>query len=93
MANIGLLSAVAEKDDVIYSDALNHASIIDGCRLSRAQVEIFPHRDTDALEALLKNSRQFRRRFIVTDGVFSMDGDLLHFPAWQSLPGLTPPSS
>lgn len=85
MANIGLLSAVAEKNDVIYSDALNHASIIDGCRLSRAQVEIFPHRDTDALEALLKNSRQFRRRFIVTDGVFSMDGDVAPLPRLAEL--------
>jgi 8-amino-7-oxononanoate synthase len=85
MANIGLLSAVAEKNDVIFSDALNHASIIDGCRLSRAQVEIFPHRDTDALEALLKKSRQFRRRFIVTDGVFSMDGDLAPLPRLAEL--------
>jgi glycine C-acetyltransferase/8-amino-7-oxononanoate synthase len=87
MANIGLLSAVAEKGDVLYSDELNHASIIDGCRLSRAQVEIFPHRDTDALETLLKNGRQFRRRFIITDGVFSMDGDLAPLPRLAELAG------
>jgi 8-amino-7-oxononanoate synthase len=87
MANIGLLTAVAEKGDVIFSDALNHASIIDGCRLSRAQVEIFPHRDTDALEARLKKSRQFRRRFIITDGVFSMDGDLAPLPRLVELAG------
>jgi len=85
MANMGLLTAVAEKDDVIYSDALNHASIIDGCRLSRAQVEIFPHRDTDALETLLKKRKQFRRRFIITDGVFSMDGDLAPLPRLTEL--------
>ena len=85
MANMGLLTAVAEKDDVIYSDALNHASIIDGCRLSRAQVEIFPHRDTDALETLLKKRKQFRRRFIKTDGVFSMDGDLAPLPRLTEL--------
>jgi 8-amino-7-oxononanoate synthase len=85
MANMGLLTAVAEKGDVIYSDALNHASIIDGCRLSRAQVEIFPHRDTDALETLLKKGKQFRRRFIITDGVFSMDGDLAPLPRLTEL--------
>ena len=85
MANIGLLTAVAEKGDVIYSDELNHASIIDGCRLSRAQVEIFPHRDTGALEALLKSGNHFRRRVIVTDGVFSMDGDLAPLPRLAEL--------
>ena len=80
MANIGLLSAVADKGDVIYSDELNHASIIDGCRLSRAQIEIFPHKNTDYLESLLKKGVPFRRRIIVTDGVFSMDGDLAPLP-------------
>jgi 8-amino-7-oxononanoate synthase len=85
MANIGLLSAVAEKGDVIYSDALNHASIVDGCRLSRAQVEIFPHGDTAALETFLQNGKKFRRRFIITDGVFSMDGDLAPLPRMAEL--------
>jgi glycine C-acetyltransferase/8-amino-7-oxononanoate synthase len=80
MANIGLLSAVGEAEDVIYSDELNHASIIDGCRMSRARVEIFPHKDTDRLAALLKQGHQFRRRIIVTDGVFSMDGDIAPLP-------------
>ena len=80
MANIGLLSAVGEAGDVIYSDELNHASIIDGCRMSRADVEIFPHKDTERLVSLLKQGHQFRRRIIVTDGVFSMDGDLAPLP-------------
>jgi glycine C-acetyltransferase/8-amino-7-oxononanoate synthase len=80
MANIGLLSVVGEASDVIYSDELNHASIIDGCRMSRARIEIFPHRDTERLAALLKQGQQFRRRIIVTDGVFSMDGDLAPLP-------------
>jgi len=80
MANIGLLSAVGEAGDVIYSDELNHASIIDGCRMSSAHVEIFPHKDTARLASLLKQGHQFRRRIIVTDGVFSMDGDLAPLP-------------
>ena len=80
MANIGLLSVVGEAGDVIYSDELNHASIIDGCRMSRAHVEVYPHRDTERLAALLKQGQQFRRRIIVTDGVFSMDGDLAPLP-------------
>jgi 8-amino-7-oxononanoate synthase len=80
MANIGLISAVGEAGDVIYSDEMNHASIIDGCRMSRAHVEIFPHKDTERLAELLKQGQQFRRRIIVTDGVFSMDGDLAPLP-------------
>jgi len=80
MANIGLLSVVGEAGDVIYSDELNHASIIDGCRMSRAHVEVYPHKDTERLAALLKQGLQFRRRIIVTDGVFSMDGDLAPLP-------------
>jgi 8-amino-7-oxononanoate synthase len=80
MANLGLLQALGGPQDVIFSDALNHASIIDGCRLSRGRTEIYPHRDTDALERLLKKSSGCRRRILVTDGVFSMDGDLAPLP-------------
>lgn len=75
-ANIGILAALTGTEDVIFSDALNHASIVDGCRLSRATVRVFPHADVGALEAALAESRSARRRIIVTDAVFSMDGDL-----------------
>jgi len=80
MANIGLLSALAEKDDIIFSDELNHASIIDGCRLSRARVSVYPHVDIAALETQLRQSGRYRRRIIVTDGLFSMDGDIAPLP-------------
>jgi len=80
MANIGLLSALAEKDDIIFSDELNHASIIDGCRLSRAKVSVYPHLDTGTLEAQLRQSGRYRRRIIVTDALFSMDGDIAPLP-------------
>lgn len=76
-ANIGLLTSLAGKDDVIFSDALNHASIIDGIRLSGAGKVIYPHRDMLALEAALKENRDARgRKLIVTETVFSMDGDI-----------------
>lgn len=80
MANLGAITALAGKDDLILSDELNHASIIDGCRLSRAKIKIFPHKDTRALEKLLQQAQGYRRRLIVTDGVFSMDGDLAPLP-------------
>ncbi len=85
MANAGLLSALTTKEDIIYSDALNHASIIDGCRLSRAKVEIYPHKDIKTLESLLQNGSTCRNRIIVTDGVFSMDGDIAPLPDLLSL--------
>ena len=75
-ANVGVVSALAGPEDVIYSDALNHASLIDGCRLSRATVRIYPHRDVDALAALFAaDAGRFRRRLILSDTMFSMDGD------------------
>jgi len=73
-ANIATIAALTGPGDEVFSDALNHASLIDGCRLSRARITVFPHRDMDALERALHSSRA-RRRLIVTDSVFSMDGD------------------
>ncbi len=76
-ANFGTIAALVGKDDAVYSDRLNHASLIDGARLSRAAIRVFPHNDVGELEAMLIHDRgRFRRGLIVTDGVFSMDGDL-----------------
>lgn len=75
--NIGVLSALISKDDVVFSDELNHASIIDGIKCSNATKFIYNHNDTNHLELLVKeNKDNFKRRFIVTDTVFSMDGDI-----------------
>ncbi|WP_240904073.1 8-amino-7-oxononanoate synthase [Bacillus sp. N1-1] len=76
LANIGVLSSIAGEGDVVLSDALNHASIIDGCRLSKAKIKVYNHADMSDLEKLLERSQSYRRRFIVTDGVFSMDGNI-----------------
>ncbi len=74
-ANLGVLTALAEEPDAIFSDAMNHASIIDGCRLSRATTHVYPHRDADALDEMLRRHRaSARRAFVVTDALFSMDG-------------------
>ncbi|KRE69546.1 glycine C-acetyltransferase [Paenibacillus sp. Soil750] len=68
-------------DDVVISDELNHASIIDGIRLTKAQRRIYAHKDMDQLEAVLRECRSFAKRVVVTDGVFSMDGDIAPLPA------------
>jgi 8-amino-7-oxononanoate synthase len=74
-ANVGTVSALAGREDVIVSDALNHASIIDGCRLSGAKVVVVPHADAGAVEAALAKEGRARRRWVVTEAYFSMDGD------------------
>jgi 8-amino-7-oxononanoate synthase len=74
-ANVGAITALVGRGDHVFSDALNHASIIDGCRLSRASVHVYPHRDVRTLEAQLAAAPAAGRRLIVTDSVFSMDGD------------------
>ncbi len=80
-SNAGTVAAILTKEDVIVSDELNHASIIDGARLSRAEIKVFPHRDVDAADAVLaETKRDGRRQLLITDGVFSMDGDIAPLP-------------
>src|SRR3989442_7906673 len=79
-ANAGTVSAVLTKDDVVVSDELNHASIIDGSRLSRAAIKVFPHRDVAAARAIVRELPTTQRKLLITDGVFSMDGDLGAMP-------------
>jgi glycine C-acetyltransferase len=80
-ANAGTVSAILTKEDVVISDELNHASIIDGCRLSRATIKVFPHKDVDAARKVIKDLPASQRKLLITDGVFSMDGDLGPLPA------------
>jgi glycine C-acetyltransferase/8-amino-7-oxononanoate synthase len=80
MANIGTISSLVSKGDLIICDKLNHASIIDGCRLSGADFRVYPHCDMEKLENILKKSTKYPRKLIVTDTVFSMDGDLAPLP-------------
>jgi glycine C-acetyltransferase len=80
-ANAGTVSAILSRDDVVISDELNHASIIDGCRLSRAAIKVFPHKDVEAALRIVKDLPAGQRKLLITDGVFSMDGDLGPLPA------------
>jgi 8-amino-7-oxononanoate synthase len=75
-ANAGTIAALVGPGDAVYCDRKNHASLFDGCRLSRADVRVYPHADPEQLAVLLDRSKQYRRRLIVTDTVFSMDGDV-----------------
>ena len=84
-ANAGTVAAILGKDDVVVSDELNHASIIDGCRLSRAAIKVFPHRDVSAARNVLQSLPAGQRALLITDGVFSMDGDLGPLPDLCSL--------
>ncbi|TWM29978.1 putative pyridoxal phosphate-dependent acyltransferase [Bacillus paralicheniformis] len=79
-ANQGILSSILTKDDIVISDELNHASIIDGIRLTKAGKKVYQHADMEDLEKILKKSMNYRMRLIVTDGVFSMDGDIAPLP-------------
>lgn len=79
-ANLAVIPALVGKGDVIFSDALNHASIIDGCRLSRAQIVAYDHNDMDDLRRKIAETTEYGRRLIISDGVFSMDGDIAKLP-------------
>jgi glycine C-acetyltransferase len=79
-ANLATIPALVGKDDVIFSDRLNHASIIDGCRLSRATIVAYEHNSPDDLRQKIEETTDYNRRLIITDGVFSMDGDIAPLP-------------
>src|ERR687896_1591962 len=78
MANIGLLTTLADKDSIIYSDELNHSSIIDGCRLSGATIRVFRHNNISSLQEIIASDRNLKstRKFVVTEGIFSMNGSI-----------------
>jgi glycine C-acetyltransferase len=78
--NLAVIPLLMEKEDILFTDELNHASIIDGVRLTKAQRAIYPHRDVDGLAKLLEENKGIAKKLIITDGVFSMDGDLAPLP-------------
>ncbi len=80
MANIGVISALMGRQDVIFANKYNHASLVDGCILSRAKLIRYPHKDVVGLERVLKDTGKYGRRLIVTDSLFSMDGDIAPLP-------------
>jgi 8-amino-7-oxononanoate synthase len=84
-ANLGVVSALAQRGDLIISDALNHASIVDGCRLSRAETVVVSHRDLAAVEAILRHHGRSQQCWVVTESYFSMDGDSPDLPGLRSL--------
>jgi 8-amino-7-oxononanoate synthase len=85
-ANLGTIIALLGPEDAVFGDRLNHSCLFQGARLSGARMRVFPHRDTDRLETLLRRERdRYRRALIVTDGVFSMDGDLAPLPELVAL--------
>jgi glycine C-acetyltransferase len=84
-ANAGTVAAVLTKEDVIISDELNHASIIDGARLSKATIKVFPHKDVDAARKIMEGIPKDQKKILITDGVFSMDGDLGRVPELSAL--------
>jgi len=76
MTNLGTITSLVNENDTVIIDRLNHASIIDACRLSKAKLQVYPHKDMKSLEKILKRSDKYHKRLIVTDHVFSMDGDI-----------------
>jgi glycine C-acetyltransferase len=85
-ANAGTVSAILGKDDLVISDELNHASIIDGCRLSRATIKVFKHKEAGDCERVLQETKDWNgKKLLISDGVFSMDGDIADLPALCAL--------
>lgn len=80
MANLGVLTALLDADDTVIIDKLSHASLVDAAKFSKAKLQVFAHSNMDALEKILKRSEKFKKRLIVTDSVFSMDGDIANLP-------------